>query len=250
MRRQDVPDPSAVCVVSLSLPTVHQSNPNTVTALQSHHRSKEIHQQGTLFSFRNKAKGTNPPLSLTSCFSGARRHDRAFGKVHTTTAPVPKSTGLCVTHTHTNTTPYTMRSPSFVGRCVVTAAAVASLQASQAGAFAPPAFVPSGPASLLYCRSCSSAASAVLPRSSSSSSSNAASKQQQARAWGAPRRAGARSTVVTRMSSTDIESPFASPGMAEMGEGDEEDKDALLTLTLENVETVLDEMRPYLMSDG
>lgn len=37
--------------------------------------------------------------------------------------------------------------------------------------------------------------------------------------------------------------------MADMGEG-EEDKDALLTLTLENVETVLDEMRPYLMSDG
>lgn len=53
---------------------------------------------------------------------------------------------------------------------------------------------------------------------------------------------------VTRMSSTDIESPFASPGMADMGE--DEDKDALLPLTLENVETVLDEMRPYLMSDG
>lgn len=51
-----------------------------------------------------------------------------------------------------------------------------------------------------------------------------------------------------RMSSTDIESPFATPGMADM-DGDE-DKDALLTLTLENVETVLDEMRPYLMSDG
>ena len=37
--------------------------------------------------------------------------------------------------------------------------------------------------------------------------------------------------------------------MADMGD-EEEDKDALLTLTLENVETVLDEMRPYLMPDG
>lgn len=50
------------------------------------------------------------------------------------------------------------------------------------------------------------------------------------------------------MSSTDIESPFATPGMVDMD--DDEDKDAFLTLTLENVETVLDEMRPYLMSDG
>lgn len=50
------------------------------------------------------------------------------------------------------------------------------------------------------------------------------------------------------MSSTDIESPFASPGMANMEE--DEDVDAFLPLTLDNVETVLDEMRPYLMSDG
>lgn len=49
-------------------------------------------------------------------------------------------------------------------------------------------------------------------------------------------------------SSTDIESPFAKPGVA--GNEMESDKDALLPLTLENVETVLDEMRPYLMSDG
>lgn len=49
------------------------------------------------------------------------------------------------------------------------------------------------------------------------------------------------------MSSTDIESPFASPGVVET---EEDDKDAPLPLTLENVEIVLDEMRPYLMSDG
>ncbi|CAM9893566.1 unnamed protein product [Choristocarpus tenellus] len=42
----------------------------------------------------------------------------------------------------------------------------------------------------------------------------------------------------------DIESPFASPGIAD------DDSDELLPLTLENVELVLDEMRPYLMSDG
>ncbi|CAN0276094.1 unnamed protein product [Pylaiella littoralis] len=146
-----------------------------------------------------------------------------------------------------------MRSQSFVGRCVVTAAAVASLQASPAGAFAPPASVSSSLAPLPYCRSCSSSASALLPPGSSSSSrrssssSNSDAKQRQARGWGAQRRAGTTGATVTRMSSTDIESPFATPGMAEMGE---EDKDSLLTLTLENVETVLDEMRPYLMSDG
>lgn len=38
------------------------------------------------------------------------------------------------------------------------------------------------------------------------------------------------------------------PGMADMN--DDDDDDAFLPLTLENVETVLDEMRPYLMSDG
>lgn len=42
----------------------------------------------------------------------------------------------------------------------------------------------------------------------------------------------------------DIESPFA-PGGAAVAGGDE-----TLPLTLENVELVLDEMRPYLMSDG
>ncbi|CAM9547844.1 unnamed protein product [Ectocarpus fasciculatus] len=133
------------------------------------------------------------------------------------------------------------RGTSFMRGIAVAAVAATSLQTSPAGAFAPPAFVPAGPA---YCRSCSSSSTSALARTAAASSSSA---QQQARGWGAaPRRSGA---APRRMSSTDIESPFATPGMADMGD-EEEDADALLTLTLENVETVLDEMRPYLMSDG
>ncbi|CAM9280898.1 unnamed protein product [Phaeothamnion confervicola] len=45
----------------------------------------------------------------------------------------------------------------------------------------------------------------------------------------------------------EIESPFADPTTAG---GADDDDDAPLALTLENVERVLDEMRPYLMSDG
>lgn len=151
----------------------------------------------------------------------------------------PEKTDVCVCHTlRTNA----MRSARFVGGCVATAVAAVLLQSSPAGAFAPPAFTPAGPGPVSYCRACSSAtASSALPRSVSRSSGSS----QQARGWWGARR----SVGVTRMSSTDIESPFASPGMADMGEG-EEDTESLLTLTLENVETVLDEMRPYLMSDG
>eukprot|EP00752_Nemacystus_decipiens_P006700 g6023.t1 len=136
-----------------------------------------------------------------------------------------------------------MRSASFIGGCVATAATAASLQASPVGAFAIPAFVSSGAPSLANCRSCSSTSpsSSALPRAGSSRGS----PRQQTRGWGKAER----SVGVARMSSTDIESPFATPGVADMGEG-EEDDDAPLTLTLENVETVLDEMRPYLMSDG
>ncbi|CAB1115598.1 unnamed protein product [Ectocarpus sp. CCAP 1310/34] len=139
---------------------------------------------------------------------------------------------------------------SFMRGIAVAAVAAISLQNSRAGAFAPPAFVPAGPA---HCRSCSSSSTSALARTAAASSSSSSSSraQQQARGWGsAPRRNGASESAVAprRMSSTDIESPFASPGMADMGDG--EDADALLTLTLENVETVLDEMRPYLMSDG
>ncbi|CAN0373095.1 unnamed protein product [Discosporangium mesarthrocarpum] len=42
----------------------------------------------------------------------------------------------------------------------------------------------------------------------------------------------------------EIESPFATPGVSGATDDD------LLPLTLDNVEMVLDEMRPYLMSDG
>ncbi|CAN0011427.1 unnamed protein product, partial [Ectocarpus sp. 8 AP-2014] len=138
------------------------------------------------------------------------------------------------------------RGTSFVRGIAVAAVAATSLQNSRAGAFAPPTFVPAGPA---YCRSCSSSSTSALARAAAaSSSSSSSSTQQQARGWGAvPRRTGA--AEPRRMSSTDIESPFATPGMADMGD-EEEDPEAMLTLTLENVETVLDEMRPYLMSDG
>jgi Fe-S cluster biogenesis protein NfuA len=47
-------------------------------------------------------------------------------------------------------------------------------------------------------------------------------------------------------SAPEIESPFAAPGTL----SDDDDDDSLLPLTLDNVEKVLDEMRPYLMSDG
>ncbi|CAM9174830.1 unnamed protein product, partial [Ectocarpus sp. 12 AP-2014] len=140
------------------------------------------------------------------------------------------------------------RGTSFVRGMAVAAVAATSLQNSRAGAFAPPAFVPAAPA---YCRSCSSSSMSALARTAAASSSSSSARQQ-ARGWGAaPRRTGASESAVVprRMSSTDIESPFATPGMADMGD-EEEDADSLLTLTLENVETVLDEMRPYLMSDG
>eukprot|EP00904_Undaria_pinnatifida_P003461 jgi/Undpi1/13115/HiC_scaffold_8.g02777.m1 len=114
-------------------------------------------------------------------------------------------------------------SASFVGGCV--AVTTTAFQATPAVAFVPPSFSPGGLSTSGVCYSKSHHPSSP------------------GRGWTRPR-----SGAAVRMSSTDIESPFATPGMADM-EGDE-DKDALLTLTLENVETVLDEMRPYLMSDG
>lgn len=51
------------------------------------------------------------------------------------------------------------------------------------------------------------------------------------------------------MSSPDIESPFARPDVTDDMDDDDDDDD-VLPLTLDNVEAVLDEMRPYLMSDG
>lgn len=113
---------------------------------------------------------------------------------------------------------------------------IANFQASPAWAFSPPSLA--APSTILSsCRACSAAATRNAPERP---------YETRARAWGGAGRG--RATTATRMSSTDIESPFATPGMADMEE--DEDMDALLPLTLENVETVLDEMRPYLMSDG
>ena len=113
-----------------------------------------------------------------------------------------------------------------MGGCV---AATTVLRAYPATAFVPPSFPPFSPAALSSSGVCCSKSSLQTHPSTG-------------RGW-----ASSKGRAI-RMSSTDIESPFATPGMADMD--DDEDKDAFLTLTLENVETVLDEMRPYLMSDG
>lgn len=51
------------------------------------------------------------------------------------------------------------------------------------------------------------------------------------------------------VSGGDVVSPFTD-GVNSKGFGDSGDDDEILPLTIENVEKVLDEMRPYLMSDG
>lgn len=183
-------------------------------------------------------------------------HGRKGGGAHNTPLPlllsaVPGQFALLTTHCsikakysyiedkYTNPTyqARTMRTATsgayFLAGCMVAATV---LQSSPAGAFAPPSFLPATRSSFSAsgCRACCDGSLGDRPHRSQSRR---------------PRGGGFRRTnVATRMSSTDIESPFATPGMADMGE--EEDKDALLPLTLENVETVLDEMRPYLMSDG
>ena len=109
---------------------------------------------------------------------------------------------------------------------------VVVLQGSTAGAFAPPPMVPASISRTdSRCRSCCARASVDRPRR----------KQLRSRGWDAGRRPS------TQLWSTDIESPFAKPEVADM---DDDDDDECLPLTLENVEIVLDEMRPYLMSDG
>lgn len=113
-------------------------------------------------------------------------------------------------------------------------------QVSPAGSFAPLSLVAPN---TVECRACGS-----IWRSHSAVSAGRYSRLNQSRARSSRTSAkrGFGSNTVTRMS-TDIESPFTTPGV---NEELEEDEDGVLPLTLENVEIVLDEMRPYLMSDG
>lgn len=132
-------------------------------------------------------------------------------------------------------------------RTRLAAAAIATLfHASPAGSFCSPRPV--------TCRACLQTAAST----STATFSRPSSERRWARSiWGGRERGwGGRGEGTNRkhgvlllMSSTDIESPFATPGVAG-NEMEEDDIDAVLPLTLENVEKVLDEMRPYLMSDG
>lgn len=148
---------------------------------------------------------------------------------------ITSTTQRHTTHTQEITaTPTTiMRNTCFLAGCM---AAASVLQGSPAGAFAPPSLIPpSRAAPMSTCRACDA------KWSHRSKVERPHSAQIHSRGW-------TRGRTATRMSSTDIESPFATPGVADVD--DDDDMDALLPLTLENVETVLDEMRPYLMSDG
>lgn len=113
-------------------------------------------------------------------------------------------------------------------------------QVSPAGSFAPLSLIASN---TVECRACGS-----IWRSHSGASAGRYSRltQPRARSSRTSAKRGFGSNTVRRMS-TDIESPFTTPGVNEELEDDEDD---VLPLTLENVEIVLDEMRPYLMSDG
>lgn len=117
----------------------------------------------------------------------------------------------------------------FIAGCFLVGAV---LRISPAGAFTPSSMVPGASTSGVHsrCRSHSVPSSVDRPRR----------KLGRSRGWHIGHR------LSTQLSSTDIESPFATPGVADP----DDDDDAPLPLTLENVEIVLDEMRPYLMSDG
>lgn len=128
-----------------------------------------------------------------------------------------------------------------VGNACVLLISVVFQHAFQTSSFISPSLI--RPATLT-CRMCGST---WISRATPSSGRTTRFSQIRTSGGRANLRKGTESRVSTRLSSTDIESPFATPGVSEHID---EDNDGILPLTLDNVEIVLDEMRPYLMSDG
>lgn len=116
---------------------------------------------------------------------------------------------------------------------LATVTATAVLLASGAYAFVP------APPRLRAIQQC------VLARTGGLSQQQPEQQQQQQPAAGMRRKRPAAASPMRMSTEVQIESPFAAPGAL-----DDDDDDGPLPLTLENVEKVLDEMRPYLMSDG